>query len=70
MVIHVVSVSLRFPFPDGSIGEVTYIADENGYQPESPLIPALPEHVYELLAIAAEQRASGVKFDEQGFRIN
>ncbi|KAK3857468.1 hypothetical protein Pcinc_036301 [Petrolisthes cinctipes] len=58
--------SFRFTLPDGTIAEVTYISDENGYQPQSPLIPTPPPnppHVAELLRIAAEQRAAGITFE-------
>ncbi|XP_050720647.1 cuticle protein AMP1A-like [Eriocheir sinensis] len=58
--------SERFTFPDGTVAEITYVADENGYRAESPLIPTdhpLPAHVYELLRIAEEQRAKGITFD-------
>ncbi|KAK3857467.1 hypothetical protein Pcinc_036300 [Petrolisthes cinctipes] len=58
--------SWRFSLPDGTIAEVTFIADENGYQPQSPLIPTPhpnPPHVEALLRIAEEQRAAGITFD-------
>ncbi|KAK8377809.1 hypothetical protein O3P69_014036 [Scylla paramamosain] len=58
--------SERFTFPDGTVAEITYIADENGYVAQSPLIPTphpLPPHVYELLRIAEEQRAAGITFN-------
>ncbi|KAK3857450.1 hypothetical protein Pcinc_036283 [Petrolisthes cinctipes] len=61
--------SYRFTLDDGSVAEVTWVADENGYRAESPLIPAIPEHVFELLRIAEQQRAEGIQFDEQGRRI-
>lgn len=64
-----VSSSLhRFTFPDGTVAEITYVADENGYRPISPLIPTpppLPEHVYELLRIAEQQRAQGITFERK-----
>ncbi|XP_047478768.1 cuticle protein AMP1A-like [Penaeus chinensis] len=31
--------SYRFTLPDGTIAEVTYIANENGFQPQSDLLP-------------------------------
>ncbi|MCL4171314.1 UNVERIFIED_CONTAM: hypothetical protein GTU68_036917, partial [Idotea baltica] len=36
-----------FTFPDGSPAQFSFVADENGYRPESPLIPTphpLPAH--------------------------
>merc|ERR1719184_520070 len=61
--------SYRFTDPEGNVVEVRFTADENGFRPESAAIPAAPAHVAELLAIAAQQRAEGVQFDNQGFRI-
>nr|P81384.1 RecName: Full=Cuticle protein AMP1A; AltName: Full=HA-AMP1A [Homarus americanus] len=58
--------SFRFTLEDGTIAEVTYIADENGFQPSSDLLPVgppAPPHVQRLLEIAAEQRAQGITFD-------
>merc|ERR1712183_686455 len=56
-----------FPLADGSgFAEVKYIADENGFRAESPLLPTphpLPAHVVELLRIADEQRAAGITFE-------
>lgn len=60
---------IRYTLDDGSVVEVSFIADENGYRAESPIIPAQPPHVAELLRIAEQQRAEGVQFDEQGRRI-
>ncbi|XP_042891004.1 cuticle protein AMP4-like [Penaeus japonicus] len=58
--------SFSFPLADGTIAQVSFIADENGYQPSSdllPVAPPLPEHVYELLRIAEDQRARGITFE-------
>ncbi|XP_064084085.1 cuticle protein AM1159-like [Macrobrachium nipponense] len=59
--------SYSFPLPDGSgIAEVRYVADENGFRAESPLLPVAPPapaHVEELLRIADEQRAAGITFE-------
>ncbi|KAK8377242.1 hypothetical protein O3P69_013706 [Scylla paramamosain] len=62
----------RFPLPDGNIVEVSYVADELGFRAESPVIPTpppMPEHALEQIRIAQEQRASGVTWDQQGFRL-
>merc|ERR1712106_571955 len=34
--------SYQFPLPDGSFAEVRYVADENGFRVESPLLPVGP----------------------------
>ncbi|XP_042241691.1 cuticle protein AM1199-like isoform X2 [Homarus americanus] len=65
--------SYRFPLPDGTVAEVRYVADENGYVAESPLIPTphpLPAHAIEQIRIAEEQRAQGIVWDQYGFRVN
>ncbi|XP_066983742.1 cuticle protein AM1239-like [Macrobrachium rosenbergii] len=31
-----------YPMEDGSLAEVTFVADENGYQPDSALLPVAP----------------------------
>ncbi|XP_053656856.2 cuticle protein AM1199-like [Cherax quadricarinatus] len=56
----------RFPLDDGTIAEVRYVADENGYRPESPLLPtphSLPDHALAQIRFAEEQRALGVVFE-------
>ncbi|XP_071552023.1 cuticle protein AMP4-like [Panulirus ornatus] len=55
----------RLPDGDG-FAEVRFIANENGFQPQSDLLPKphpLPDHVVELLRIAEEQRAAGIVFE-------
>ncbi|XP_064084351.1 cuticle protein AM1199-like [Macrobrachium nipponense] len=57
----------RFPLPDGTIAEVRYVADENGFNAQSPLIPTphpLPAHAIEQIRFAEEQRARGVTFPD------
>ncbi|XP_053631880.1 cuticle protein AM1159-like [Cherax quadricarinatus] len=63
----------RLTFPEGGVAEVRYIADENGFRPESEILPTahpLPAHAQEQLRIAEEQRAQGIEFDQRGFRVN
>ncbi|XP_069942946.1 cuticle protein AMP1B-like [Cherax quadricarinatus] len=59
--------SFRFTLPDGTITEVSFIADENGYQPQSDHLPTphpLPAHAIEQIRIAQDQRARGITFDK------
>jgi len=42
----------RFTLPDGQIFELKYVADENGFQPESPYLHPVPEFVKEQIAFA------------------
>merc|ERR1711862_221186 len=59
--------SYSVPLEDGSLGTVTYVADENGYQPQSDLLPVgpeLPAHVIEMLEFVAAQQAAGLVWDQ------
>ncbi|XP_042859015.1 cuticle protein AM1199-like [Penaeus japonicus] len=50
--------NFRFRLDDGRVAEVTYVADEFGYRPESPLIPTphpLPAHAIEQIRFAEGQ---------------
>ncbi|XP_066941327.1 uncharacterized protein [Macrobrachium rosenbergii] len=58
--------SFSFPFPEGGSGSLSYVADEFGFRPESPLIPTappLPAHAVEQIRTAEQQRARGIRFD-------
>ncbi|XP_063598380.1 cuticle protein AM1199-like [Penaeus indicus] len=58
--------SFSFVLPDGTIAEVRFIANENGFQPQSDLLPTphpLPAHALEQIRFAEEQRALGVVED-------
>ncbi|XP_064093872.1 cuticle protein AMP1A-like [Macrobrachium nipponense] len=57
--------------PDGTEVLVKFVANENGYQPESDLLPVAPEFphpipqfVLDQIAFAEEQRARGIRFDD------
>ncbi|XP_042222760.1 cuticle protein AM1159-like [Homarus americanus] len=65
--------TIRFIHPDGTPSEISYSADENGFQPQGALIPTpppLPAHAIEQIRIGEEQRAAGITFDQRGFRVN
>ncbi|KAK4304212.1 hypothetical protein Pmani_023846 [Petrolisthes manimaculis] len=58
--------SYRYTLDDGRVVEVRYIADENGFQPQSDWLPTphpLPLHAQEQIRFAEEQRALGVTFE-------
>ncbi|XP_047478899.1 cuticle protein AMP1A-like [Penaeus chinensis] len=58
--------SYTFILEDGTQAIVSFVANENGFQPQSSILPTphpLPEHVYELLEIAERQRAEGIVFE-------
>ncbi|XP_027236913.1 cuticle protein AM/CP1114 [Penaeus vannamei] len=54
-----------YPLPDGSLAEVKFVANENGYQPESSLLPVapafphpIPDFVLRQIEFAEQQRAA------------
>ncbi|XP_047478446.1 cuticle protein AMP1A-like [Penaeus chinensis] len=58
--------SYTLTLEDGTQAVVNFIANENGFQPQSNILPTphpLPAHVYELLEIAERQRAEGIVFN-------
>merc|ERR1712183_726706 len=58
--------SYVMPRDDGTFAVVRFIANENGFQPDSdllPVAPPAPAHVARLLEIAAQQRADGIVFN-------
>ncbi|CAL4224397.1 unnamed protein product, partial [Meganyctiphanes norvegica] len=70
-----------FTAPNGETVEMRLVANENGAVFESPsghlpvaplpvqAIHPIPEHALEAIEFAAQQRAAGVEWDEQGFVI-
>ncbi|XP_066943602.1 cuticle protein AMP1A-like [Macrobrachium rosenbergii] len=63
--------------PDGTFVEVKYVADENGYQPESDLLPLAPEFphpipqfVLDQIAKAAEEDAAAAEREAASLRSN
>merc|ERR1711970_411117 len=71
-----------FTAPNGETVEMRLVANENGAVFESPsghlpvapvpvqAIHPVPEHALEAIELAAQQRAAGVEWDEQGFVID
>ncbi|MCL4152850.1 UNVERIFIED_CONTAM: hypothetical protein GTU68_019066, partial [Idotea baltica] len=60
--------SWSFSFPDGSPGQFNFIADHNGYQVDSSLVPTphpLPAHAVAQIEKAERERAAGIFHDGQ-----
>lgn len=49
-----------FTLDDGTKATFSYVADENGYRVQSPLLPELPDFVKEQIRFAEEERARGI----------
>lgn len=68
-----ISLSLRsLPTGDGGFEQVSYVANENGFQPQSSLLPQdhpRPQYVIDLLAQVDELVRQGATWDEQGRRL-
>jgi len=58
--------SWRVVYPDGSAGEFSFVADDQGARFESPLLPIgpeIPQHALEQIAFAEEERRQGIFHD-------
>ncbi|XP_064089673.1 cuticle protein AM/CP1114-like [Macrobrachium nipponense] len=47
--------SFSFPMEDGSVASVSFVADENGFQPESSLLPVAPAFPHPIPQFVLEQ---------------
>ncbi|KAK7076470.1 hypothetical protein SK128_017137 [Halocaridina rubra] len=54
--------------PDGTFVEVKYVADENGYQPQSDLLPVAPEFPHPIPQFVLDQIAKAAEEDEAAAR--
>ena len=53
------SYPISVVYPDGSAGEFSFVADDQGARFESPLLPIgpeIPQHALEQIAFAEEER--------------
>ncbi|XP_042877861.1 cuticle protein AM1199-like [Penaeus japonicus] len=51
--------SVSFTFPDGQVFDLQFVADANGYQPQSPFLPVAPAFPHPIPAHALEQIERG-----------
>ena len=63
--------SFSYTQDDGSLAEVKYVANENGFQPESSLLPVapafphpIPQFVLDQIAFAEQQRAARARLED------
>ncbi|XP_066943603.1 cuticle protein AM1159-like [Macrobrachium rosenbergii] len=54
--------------PDGTFVEVKYVADENGYQPQSPFLPVAPEFPHPIPQFVLDQIAKAAEEDAAAAR--
>merc|ERR1712189_9456 len=66
----VMSGTYSFTLPDGTPASFNWVADQNGFRIESPLLPVapqpehhMPEHALEQVRFAVQQRAAGLRYD-------
>ncbi|KAK8728631.1 hypothetical protein OTU49_009061, partial [Cherax quadricarinatus] len=53
-----------FTHPDGTVHQLTYVADENGYQPSSDMLPVAPINPHPMPAHALQQIEKAKREDE------
>jgi len=61
--LHAKSFHSRYTAPDGSLIEVTYVANEDGFQPEGDHLPIAPEFPHEIPEFVLRQIAKAAEED-------
>ncbi|KAK7075178.1 hypothetical protein SK128_015227, partial [Halocaridina rubra] len=61
---------ISFTLPDGQLFELSFVADENGFQPQSSFIPVAPEFPHEIPDFVLEQIEKARLEDEAEERAN
>ena len=54
----------RFTLPDGQVFQMSYVADENGFQPQSSFLPVAPEFPHEIPQFVLDQ-IEKARFEEK-----
>ncbi|XP_071540371.1 cuticle protein AMP1A-like [Panulirus ornatus] len=62
------SGSISFTLPDGQQFEMTYVADEGGFQPESSFLPVAPAFPHEIPQFVLDQIEKARREDEEEAR--
>ncbi|XP_076035280.1 cuticle protein AM/CP1114-like [Oratosquilla oratoria] len=65
---------VSFTFPDGQVFDLTFVADENGYQPQSSFLPVapafphpIPQFVLDQIEFARQQEAAREKSPSRSY---
>ncbi|XP_064079215.1 larval cuticle protein 65Ag1-like [Macrobrachium nipponense] len=62
------SGKVSFTLPDGQQFELTFVADENGFQPQSSFLPVAPEFPHEIPQFVLDQIEKARREDEEAAR--
>ncbi|XP_050717403.1 cuticle protein CP14.6-like [Eriocheir sinensis] len=62
------SGTVSFTLPDGQLFQLSYVADENGFQPESSFLPVAPEFPHEIPQFVLDQIAKAREEEKESPR--
>ena len=63
-----ISFIFRFTFPNGEDFELRFVANENGFQPESEWLPVAPEFPHPIPQFVLEQIEKAAREDAEAAR--